>query len=103
MPITATSADVITYMDVESGNVDSDLVDECLASAILLLADDYDIAEADIDRANLAAKMLATKIYKRRWSPNGIEAVGDWGPLRVSQFDPDVHRLMSRWELYRFG
>ncbi len=103
MAITATSDDVVAWLDVDAGNVDSDIVDECLASAILLLADDYDIAEADIDRANLATVMLAGRIYRRRWSPNGIEAVGDWGPLRVSQFDPDVHRLMSRWELYRFG
>lgn len=42
----------------------------------------------------LAATMFAARLYQRRNSPNGIEAVGDMGTSYVARYDPDIARML---------
>lgn len=42
----------------------------------------------------LAATMFAARLYGRRNSPNGIEAVGEMGTSYVARYDPDIARML---------
>jgi hypothetical protein len=41
-----------------------------------------------------AAVMLAGRLFRRRNSPGGIEAVADIGGLYVSRYDPEIERAL---------
>lgn len=41
------------------------------------------------------AKMLAQRVYRRRDSPAGVEAMGELGPVYVSRNDPDLAQLLE--------
>lgn len=41
-----------------------------------------------------AALMLASRLYRRRNSPSGVEAFTDQGAAYVSRYDSDVARLL---------
>lgn len=42
----------------------------------------------------LAATMFAARLYQRRNSPNGVEAVGEMGTTYVARYDPDIARML---------
>lgn len=42
-----------------------------------------------------AATLLASRLYRRKDSPQGILASPDWGGLHVSRVDPDVEALIA--------
>ena len=44
--------------------------------------------------ARLGAIMLTARLYRRRNSPAGIEALTDMGATYVSRYDADVSRLL---------
>lgn len=41
------------------------------------------------------ANMLAARLYRRRNSPTGVEAVSDVGPVYVRRNDPDIATLLK--------
>lgn len=43
----------------------------------------------------LGAKMLAARIYRRRNSPNGVEAITEAGTSFVARYDSDISRLLK--------
>lgn len=43
----------------------------------------------------LAVLMQASRLWKRRQSIDGVAAIGDFGPIRVSRLDPDVSELLT--------
>lgn len=43
----------------------------------------------------MATRLLAARLYKRKDSPQGVIASADWGAVRVSRTDPDVYALIS--------
>jgi hypothetical protein len=43
----------------------------------------------------MATRLLAARLYKRKDSPQGVIASADWGAVRVSKTDPDVYALIS--------
>lgn len=43
----------------------------------------------------MAARLLASRLYKRKDSPQGVIASADWGAVRVSKTDPDVYALIA--------
>jgi hypothetical protein len=47
------------------------------------------------DEVQQAASLLAARLYRRKDSPQGVIGGGDFGPIRVSRFDPDVEALIS--------
>ena len=42
----------------------------------------------------LGAKMLAARLWRRRNSPNGVEAITDAGTSFVARYDSDISRLL---------
>jgi hypothetical protein len=42
----------------------------------------------------LACRMLAARLYRRKDSPQGVITSADWGAVRVSRTDPDIHALL---------
>lgn len=45
-------------------------------------------------QVELATRMLAARLYRRKDSPQGVIASADWGAVRVSRTDPDIHALL---------
>jgi len=46
------------------------------------------------DDVRLAATMLAARLYRRRNTPSGVEAFGDYAATYVARTDPDVSRFL---------
>src|SRR6187431_872172 len=51
----------------------------------------------EIVPANLqeATKMLASRLFRRRLSPEGVAGFGDFGAVRVIARDPDIEALIT--------
>jgi hypothetical protein len=47
------------------------------------------------DDVEQAALILASRLYKRRDSPEGVLGSAEWGTIRVSRRDPDVGALLE--------
>lgn len=47
------------------------------------------------DAQEQAVLMQSARLWRRRESLDGIAAVNDFGPLRVSSIDPDVRTLLT--------
>lgn len=47
------------------------------------------------DRLKFGALMLAARVYRRRNSPAGVEALGELGPVYVSRNDPDLTMMLG--------
>lgn len=43
----------------------------------------------------MATLMLASRLYLRKDSPQGVLNSAEWGPVRVSRWDPDVEALVA--------
>lgn len=54
-----------------------------------------DPAGAWSETTHLGALMLASRLFRRRNSPNGIESFGDSGATYVSRYDSDIARLLN--------
>ena len=50
-----------------------------------------------------AALLLASRLYRRKDSPQGVIAAPDWGAVRVSRVDPDVEALIAHLRLPGFA
>jgi hypothetical protein len=42
----------------------------------------------------MATRLMAARLYRRKDSPQGVITSADWGAVRVSRTDPDVHALI---------
>lgn len=51
----------------------------------------------------MATRLLAARLYKRKESPQGVIASADWGAVRVSKTDPDVYALISHLSIPGFA
>lgn len=47
------------------------------------------------ERISFGAMMLAARVYRRRNSPSGVEALGEMGPVYVSRNDPDLTMMLG--------
>lgn len=47
------------------------------------------------DAHKMGATMLAARVYRRKNSPAGVEALGELGPVYVSRNDPDLAMLLG--------
>lgn len=50
-----------------------------------------------------AALIQATRLYKRKDSPEGVTGSAEWGVVRLSRRDPDVWNLIEQYVLPGFG
>lgn len=55
------------------------------------------------DDVTEAALIQATRLYKRKDSPEGITGSAEWGVVRLSRRDPDVWNLIEPFVLPGFG
>lgn len=53
-----------------------------------------DEGEVWAETTTMAAVMFAARLYNRRNSPNGIEAMNEMGTTYVTRYDPDVARML---------
>lgn len=72
----------------------------CLAAAIDWVTQRSVSFEGDAgleipDAAHRAVVMLATRLFKRRESPEGVAGWGDMGAVRVMTVDPDIENLLA--------
>lgn len=47
------------------------------------------------DQVSFGALMLSARVYRRRNSPAGVEALGELGPVYVSRNDPDLAMMLG--------
>jgi hypothetical protein len=45
-------------------------------------------------QVEMATRLLAARLYRRKDSPQGVITSADWGAVRVSRTDPDIHALL---------
>lgn len=55
------------------------------------------------DDIALATLLLASRLYLRRNTPEGVATSTDWGPMRLTGTDPDVQRLIAPYVLPGFA
>ena len=55
------------------------------------------------DEIRQAALLLASRLWLRRDSPEGVAGSSEWGVVRVSRMDPDVEALISPYVLPGFA
>lgn len=93
------SVDLLADMEIDNPNLSR--VDAALAATNGWLAARCGIAtDADPipDAVHLAALMYASKLYRRKDSPDGVAGTNDFaGVIRTSRLDPDAEKLL---ELY---
>jgi hypothetical protein len=49
----------------------------------------------DDDEVQEAIVLLASRLYKRRQSPEGVAGWGELGVIRITHIDPDIERLLE--------
>lgn len=93
-----------------AGSAEAGILDEVLEAALEDVEEQLraDAISADADeypsKIRVAVLMQAARWYKRRSSPEGVAAFGDFGPIRVMGLDADVEQLISRYlRLDRFA
>ena len=102
-----TPADVATYMGI-AGTVPSDLAQvldwatDAANELITNMCIDFggDPWPAPVTMATLEQ---ASRLVKRRASPEGVAGMGDFGPVRVSAVDPDIEQNISMWRWLVFS
>lgn len=101
-----TSADVVKYMGITSPvpadlqyviDTATDAANTLIVQSCVVLADPWPAPITD------AALLQASRLVKRRASPEGVAGMGDFGPVRVSVMDPDIENNISFWRALVFG
>ncbi|GIH69444.1 phage head-tail connector protein [Sphaerimonospora thailandensis] len=55
------------------------------------------------DDIELAARLQASRLYRRKDSPEGVAGSAEWGLMRLPRLDPDVQALVAPYELGGFA
>ena len=79
------------------------VLDGCLAAAVAYIGyrcdgnieEDDDYLDVVSDNLRQATLMLTSREFRRRLSPEGVSAFGEFGAVRVSRVDPDIERLIT--------
>lgn len=50
-----------------------------------------------------ATLLQASRLSKRKESPEGVVGTSEWGPIRVTKLDPDVQKMLTNLVLPAFG
>ena len=69
---------------------------QCLEAAGAWVYDRVRPAEVKHAEVAQAVLLLASRLYKRRLSPEGVAGWEDMGAVRVVARDPDIDRLMEQ-------
>jgi hypothetical protein len=81
-----------------------DVLEDCLNAAIAYIgwrcddqleSDTVDYDEIVPDNLREATKILTSRLFRRRLSPEGVAGFGDFGAVRVTRVDPDIEMLIT--------
>lgn len=92
MAVELTVAAVKDWLKLTTSSDDA-LITQCVGAAGRLLAR-YDAGDGEREDHQLAGIMLAARLYRRRNSPEGVQAMTDAGAFYVARTDPDIARLL---------
>ena len=96
-----TAKDVADYLDLKQGATDPHVLNPVEATNALVsrLPDINTVEVQGVEvwaaDTKLGAIMLAARLYTRRNSPNGIEALNEGGATYVSRYDSDIARMLN--------
>jgi hypothetical protein len=76
-------------------NISNTNLDRSLASATAWVRDRVYPARFEDDEVQEAIVLLASRLYKRRNSPEGVAGFNDLGVVRIVASDPDIGRLLE--------
>lgn len=60
-------------------------------------------ADLSLPGVRQAVIMQASRLWKRRDSPGGVESYDEYGAIRVTRFDPDIEALLAPFRTYNFA
>lgn len=105
-----TASDVASFLKLPPGESESEPLQLATAAAVALVESyhgpiDNSSQPAGAANMKLGTIMLAARVYRRRNSPAGVEALGELGPVYVSRNDPDLAQLLKigRYQVPRVG
>lgn len=96
----STNADVVIESTPSSAT--TELLQRCLDSSVASIEGYCIVPDTYPVEVEQAVLMLASRLWARRATPNGI-ALGDFGTVRVGNFDADVEVLLAPWRRWSFG
>lgn len=76
-------------------NVSNVNLERSLTAASSWVRERVKAALFDDDETQEAIVLLASRLYKRRNSPEGVSGWGDLGVIRILASDPDIARLLE--------
>jgi hypothetical protein len=91
------SLDQLRAMIGSVSTKDDDVLAQCLEAAGTWVYDRISVAFVTKPEIVQAVLMLASRLYKRRQSPEGIVTWDEVGPVRVLARDPDIERLIEQY------
>ena len=81
-------------LGVKSTN-DDEVLEQSLAAATDFIAERCYVESVPTDSVQQATLLLASRLYKRRLSPEGVAGWNDVGVVRITATDPDISRLLE--------
>jgi hypothetical protein len=109
---TLTVSTVIDWLDANTNGFDIAatpssetlaLMQRCLDAAVANVEATHTLPATPNTDIELAIIMLASRWWLRRNTPNGISSFGDFGAVRVTNYDPDITMLLAPYKLWEFG
>jgi len=103
-------ADVLAWIASSAGAQVPDLStedDAALARVVgavtAHVAHTHEAPDPITDDYTQALVMQAARLWQRRFTPSGVEGVGDFGPVRVTRLDHDVEALLAPYRTFPFS
>ena len=90
-----TPSDLQTYLGLTA--INTTLAQECIDATEERLAQRCELPEVWTKDITMAAKIQASRLYKRPQNIEGAIGFEGVGVIRISRFDPDVEDLLSNW------
>jgi hypothetical protein len=89
------AATVRRYVGLEDDDPDPDIEPAVAAANQFATGRDFAPAVADDPSFSLGAKLLAARLYKRKFTPEGVGNFGGDVPLYVARSDPEIRMLLG--------
>jgi hypothetical protein len=94
--MTVTSSDVAAWgkLPVPTGE-NLVLLDRVLAAVVEHISTRYQVADPLTDTQEMAVILQASRLWRRRDTPEGVIAFDELGTVRVSALDSDVREMLT--------
>ena len=99
-------SDAVAYIG-EVRDEDLYVLSDCLDAAIEYVEYRCELSETgdtDIgDNVRQAVLMMTSRLFRRRLTPEGVAAFGEFGAVRVTTVDADIERLLTQSRSWGFA